>query len=653
MPRNWHLVSAFVLAAGAVASLWFVGRPAIHDQGTSATSGNGAAPEVDDGTMELTSRGSHPARRSAPNVPTCTIHAEDIFGGIVETASIAIDGKNIGITDDSGSMTWPERRPSVSIDVMAGGYVRSMTTIACPGPASISLVPESVLAGRVSAQHAVSPLPELQVSAGPFDGRTDSAGAFVLRGIPPGTYLMTARGRNWFGTLKEPVTVGLGTVRTNLEIKVSSAFAIDGTVRGEPDLLLDGIRVRCAGVSTVTDEHGQFTIPGVSPGIYALEVAGRSDPANPSLLHEMINVSVVDRDVALDVPLGERFALEIDLADHEGTGIAGIAVELAQVHAQTRNGASCRSGSDGSCRIDGLRRGTVEIKVQVPRPVIRSVDIPSDGPVHVDINDALRTLRGRVVDRDGEPVGGRTIIARPSLPDVRGALTKSDSLGSFALENLAPEIYSLGVHTEGSPTPEVSEEIDLTKADALEAELILSTSARPLTGVVVGPQGAPVAGAMVVYEVDQGWQRCWRRSSSRTPAAVSGYDGRFTIHAIRGAAPLVLRARDGEGNLGFLDKFDPTSEAEAEIRLVETGFVAITRDEDLRREDCWLRLVGPAQCLIATSRWAKGQSAVTLDELPGHLGQLTLEVQCEHTPPIERSVRVNPGSGVDVVITAR
>ena len=120
MPRSrnwhWHLVSALILATGAVASLWLVDRPEIDDQIASLTSRTGAAPEADDGTIELPSRSSQPAPRSAPNVPTCTIHAEDIFGGIVETASIAIDGKKLGITDDSGSMTWPERRPSVSID---------------------------------------------------------------------------------------------------------------------------------------------------------------------------------------------------------------------------------------------------------------------------------------------------------------------------------------------------------------------------------------------------------------------------------------------------------------------------------------------------------------------------------------------------------
>jgi len=147
---------ALLSSTAALASLWLMMRPTAEGPAASPKK-NGPMAALNRGSAPAPTQQRHRPQPTPARAPPCTLQTQDIFGGAVEGASILLDGQPLGTTDASGQMTWPTRRVSMSVAVIAEGYVKSMATILCPGPTTIALTPESVLAGHIKA-HA-TPLP--------------------------------------------------------------------------------------------------------------------------------------------------------------------------------------------------------------------------------------------------------------------------------------------------------------------------------------------------------------------------------------------------------------------------------------------------------------------------------------------------------------
>ena len=218
------------------------------------------------------------------------------------------------------------------------------------------------------------------------------------------------------------------------------------------------------------------------------------------------------------------FALEAahtlagQVVDEAGRPVAGAELTLAPVPEQSMADLdpgtfSAVSGPDGRFRFAGLPRGRFQglwvdhsgfVETHVP-----GVEAPAATPVRIQLVEA-RSLAGRVVDPDGQPVAG----ARVALVETdsglllgggfsRGArlssLADTDADGRFVLDRVPPgtvgiEVRAIGFRNRSVPGVRIPKD---GEAEPVEISL------RPgpyLEGRVLDSRGRPVKDAMVRAE---------------------------------------------------------------------------------------------------------------------------------------------------------
>ncbi len=177
-----------------------------------------------------------------------------------------------------------------------------------------------------------------------------------------------------------------------------------------------------------------------------------------------------------------------------------------------------------------------------------------------------RALAGRVVDAlTGEPIGGATVSLRTGEGEEIAAADSADD-GSFSFAAVSgPAILAASAPGYAFLTEEI---------DAGEVVLALDPSVR-LSGVVVDPSGAPIAGAEVWAEDSEGddWERWPRPASDTTTSAADGSfviedapSGRIVVHATH---PRFARGEAEVGGVG-----PGRSREGIRVALVQGGTVA-------------------------------------------------------------------------------
>src|SRR5262249_52030665 len=143
------------------------------------------------------------------------------------------------------------------------------------------------------------------------------------------------------------------------------------------------------------------------------------------------------------------------------------------------------------------------------------------------------SMRGRVVDDQGQPIAGAKIGTSLGLVDQdvdepwryinsHEKLPETDANGRFEIANVKPAsriavyINKAGYAGVWSPrvTAEKSKDVEL-------GDLVLKKATRELTGRVVNPSDQPIAGARVAVQDFCG-----------DVETVTGPDGRFRLHAV-------------------------------------------------------------------------------------------------------------------------
>ena len=242
---------------------------------------------------------------------------------------------------------------------------------------------------------------------------------------------------------------------------------------------------------------------------------------------------------------------------------------------------------------------------------------------------AAASLRGKVL-LDGRPVAGATIAAIPqeepldaARREARGepepaplATVTSSATGEFELRVAAPQgsevLFRVQVSAAGAVPMEVPESCDAAEEEQL-GDLVLRR-AEPLAGRVRGPDGAPVAGALVrllargradgpaagtpqPQETTTGadgrfrfdaaaaeWNELLVRASGFAPARVRGAKAGALARAISLEPGLalsgVVRKKDGRPAVKVLVRYEAD---DAESRWVETGEDGSFRLADLPR----------------------------------------------------------------------
>jgi hypothetical protein len=397
--------------------------------------------------------------------------------------------------DGSFRLVVPGSARGVWIETAAAGHLAAQRSFVPKGagPVTLTLDPASALsgivvdsAGRPVAGALVQPLPAPRRSpSGQIYVSTRPDGRFRLTGlIPQGTYRLEVTGPGIVRASVTARTVAPGKPSPEIRIVLPEGRTVFGRIEDEtghpvaeaPVLMSLQVATWPDGIlepaKAVSDAAGRFEIRSLSPGSYSLHAVRDGF----SSANQTIEVPVGPGETDLGtVKLPAGAVIEGRVTDTRGAPIDKAEVRIAT--RQTSFGSfdtvfslpekseleAVHTGPDGTFRIPDLRRGkTYKLMarhsghVEASAP---SVQAPTPEPVRIELRPA-RTLSGRVVDPEGEPVRGADVFwvedlrlsVAGGMPDVAGGLRSqsvTDAEGFFEISGLEPGLIHLEVSAPG------------------------------------------------------------------------------------------------------------------------------------------------------------------------------------------------------------
>ncbi|MCA8961304.1 MAG: carboxypeptidase regulatory-like domain-containing protein, partial [Planctomycetes bacterium] len=314
-----------------------------------------------------------------------------------------------------------------------------------------------------------------------------------------------------------------------------------------------------------TDGNGAFAFVRLPMLEYDIQVKAtpwaatevREHSSTPRELEIVLDVGATITGVVLDpdgVPVPEA---ELRVSRDDGMGPGDWMRSL-------RSREQLKSDADGTFRIEGLAAGEYRVqagKAGYQTTTQQGIRLERGGEQSVEITVPIGgVLAGIVVDDAGQPVAGAEVAARaegndrqravrrggpPGFGGDDGTRTETDVDGRFRLDRLAPGSYRLDVTADGFVD---GRESAATDRDDLR---IAMSPGVDLTGRVVDPSGAPIAGAQVSRRERNGGGRRgmpFFGGGGARRSATTDAEGRFRLSGLEaGSVDLQVRAK------GFLD----------------------------------------------------------------------------------------------------
>jgi hypothetical protein len=363
---------------------------------------------------------------------------------------------------------------------------------------------------------------------------TDATGAFVLW-VDPGDVVVEASAEGYASARDR------GTAPGTFDLLLTPESSLAGTVvdalTGQP---VAGVSVEADGEWSgagdtdprdITDDKGGFRIARLVPGRYvatARSASGYGASAGSTLvgLGQHVDGVVVKLHPAV------RVTARVLLPDGTSCKVA----EANLNEADLDRWLEMRREPDGSLVADGVLPGTYQVRASCDGYMARDKYEPvivADKDV-LDVKwqvDAGATIRGRVVNKRGEPVAEADVFARRTAKKdgkdgkaPRGyADDESKADGTFTLSGLPAGSYSLNVSSERGVAPTEGWPIEVAAGVTIDKELVLD-DAGSIAGTVVDSQGAAVAGVEVVARDNT--------SQRGSPGSRSRPDGTFVIENV-------------------------------------------------------------------------------------------------------------------------
>ncbi len=363
----------------------------------------------------------------------------------------------------------------------------------------------------------------------PGRATTDGRGEALVAGLEQAELVLSVAARG-FQPWREAIRLGPQDPETPREVLLRPGATLTlrvedpdgGPVAGAFALLeprARGARVEVrAGPDQRSGADGACRVEGVAPGAWRLRVQARGWA--PAALDVDVPAGVVEHDAGR-VVLGRLAGLDVLVLDPDGAPAAGAHVEAAAggragtfvvvsvagppgeappLPGGLGGGRGGVSDAAGRARLEGLEPGVYAVRAVragAAEGRVEGVQVggPAEGAAASPAVVVRLTRGGRVAGRL-QVAGGAAppselgvALLRAGVPVARA--TARD--GAFAFDLVAPGRYAVTPeHPTRGPAPEVEVE------DGREVAVTVTLEARrALALVVVGPDGAPVAGARV------------------------------------------------------------------------------------------------------------------------------------------------------------
>lgn len=406
-------------------------------------------------------------------------------GRVVDTSGQAVAGAAVRLSGvEERSATSDEDGRFAFDDLAAGDYFASASAAgraAAPKqvhlrldtpPVTLRLFAAATLEVSVVTLDGDDPIPGAQVYILPDpglgdeplrEGVTDDHGVVEMAALTPASYGIVASAPG-YAYAQQPMPPQAG-LTWRVTMKLLRGAPVRGTVIAEDGTPVKGAaiipqpaslvsvyspRPRVTKQVTLTDEHGEFTLPALEEGEFLLRAThpsylpGVSKVINADGVHPQSGVRIVlDR--------GATIAGRVVDADGGPEPFAVVRVNADDPSVKNAGLRTTRADEAGRFRLDGLPEVPVEL-------VASSLDASStnvafdlaEKPQNLDAEIRLEldgVIEGTVTDADGAPIADAEVVCvghkigaiglRPVTPET------TDDHGRFACTGLAPGEYAL------------------------------------------------------------------------------------------------------------------------------------------------------------------------------------------------------------------
>ncbi len=374
-----------------------------------------------------------------------------------------------------------------------------------------------------------------------FSARADAGGAYVLAGLAPGMYSLTAHAAG-MGRAERRAEAGASGV----DIVLQPAGAITGTVVDDAGRPIQGFRVATRATTrggyggpppqTFGAADGRFTLEDVTEGSYVVEVSA------PDRAAAAVSGVKVGAGATVDVGtvrLGAGGSVRGVVVDASSAPIAGASVAVSGPGREfTRATPPVTTDSGGAFEFRGVTPGAAQVMVRHPSYApgqVTGLDVdPARGPteVRVVLSQGGR-IDGRVRTRSGVLPAGATVEVSPTrrvgfawigLPDVQPVAPD----GTFVVEHVPAGRVSLSLlsgATAESLSGIAGVDAEVREGETTPVEFVLR--AIVVTGRITRG-GLPLAGA----RIDMQSEHASMSGMSAEPppnVAISGEDGTYQL----------------------------------------------------------------------------------------------------------------------------
>jgi RNA polymerase sigma-70 factor (ECF subfamily) len=328
----------------------------------------------------------------------------------------------------------------------------------------------TAIAGQVSDSWTGEPIPGAVVrtrSEGPR-AAADERGAYVLEGLPPGAHYLVASAE---GHAEEHARAELGDEGEFLQdFRLEPAVELRVTVTDAAGGPIEGVRVTAAqpagdyvhdGYARWTGADGKAVLSGIGrerrQQVNARkegyrEIWTRDYEVDPDRDHSELEIVLEKRLEGEAVVTGR-------VTGQAGEPLAGIHVQWSHSHGEEKGRVVTETARDGSYRLDFPRTEdwcAVSAFGEGWAPSIREGVRPGNAeePARVDFTLAPgHWLAGEVVDEEGRPVEGASIVAMTTIYTLRNKTlypgnareARTDAKGRFSLRDLSGPTAALRV----------------------------------------------------------------------------------------------------------------------------------------------------------------------------------------------------------------